>query len=200
MNQVGAIKKEIERLKDWTDANFISNDFYDGAMGALLSLTSFIESLEKEQFAGETMMEKDKIDTAFTRMMEKEQEPKGYDEAYLKEKIALAKKNGSWKEEQPEGLDSEEDNLARFAMYWYGDDKRRVYLSNVFVGESMRHKGEGTFILNAAEAIAKMAFADEILLKVKKGSFAYDWYKRHGYVDDETDEEDKTMIWMKKEV
>ena len=33
---------------------------------------SFIESLEKEQFASETMREKDKIDTAFTRMMEKE--------------------------------------------------------------------------------------------------------------------------------
>ena len=64
----------------------------------------------------------------------------------------------------------------------------------------MRHKGEGTFILNAAEAIAKMAFADEILLKVEKGSFAHKWYKRHGYVDDEPDEEDKTMIWMKKEV
>ena len=149
MKQIEAIKKEIERLKDWTDANFISNDFYDGAMGALLSLTSFIESLEKEQH---------------------------------------------------QGLDSEEDNLARFAMYWYGDDKRRVYLSNVFVGEGMRHKGEGTFILNAAEAIAKMAFADEILLKVEKCSFAYDWYKRHGYVDVEPDEEDKTMIWMKKEV
>ena len=125
---------------------------------------------------------------------------KGYDEGQIDAFDLILSFIEALKKKQPQGLDSQEDNLARFAMYWYGDDKRRVYLSNVFVGEGMRHKGEGTFILNAAEAIAKMAFADEILLKVKKGSFAYDWYKRHGYVDVEPDEEDKTMIWMKKEV
>ena len=58
------IKAEIERrMKDTKDHQ---------VFGALNEIYSFIESLEKEQCAGETMMEKDKIDTAFTRMMEKE--------------------------------------------------------------------------------------------------------------------------------
>ena len=102
-------------------------------------------------------------------------------------------------EDEPQELDSEEDNLARFAMYWYGDDDS-MFLSNVFVGKDMRHHGCGNFILEVADEVANMYNADRIYLKTKKGSFAHKWYKRHGYVDDETDEEDKTMIWMKKEV
>ena len=98
-----------------------------------------------------------------------------------------------------QGLDSQEDNLARFAMYWYGDDDS-MFLSNVFVGKDMRHHGWGNFILGVADEVANMYNADRIYLKTRKGSFAHKWYKRHGYVDDETDEEDKTMIWMKKEV
>lgn len=40
--------------------------------------------------------------------------------------------------------------------------------------------------------------ADSICLKVKQDSFVYEWYKRHGYSDLCTDEEDKDFMWMVK--
>ena len=66
MNQIEVIKAEIERRLKQYDPDYVS------AGKELKALLSFIESLEQEQFAGETMMENDKIDTGFTRMMEKE--------------------------------------------------------------------------------------------------------------------------------
>ena len=204
--QIRLEKNSIASLGDFGQSSLIN---------ALENLLSFIESLEKEQpkkinvtgddFAWIDELKHDlehpeELDKKVAEALKKKKEqPKGYDEAYLKEKIALAKKNGSWEEEQPQGLDSEDDNLARFAMYWYGDGDS-MFLSNVFVGKDMRHHGCGNFILEAADEVANMYNADRIYLKTKKGSFAHKWYKRHGYIDDEPDEEDKTMIWMKKEV
>lgn len=92
------------------------------------------------------------------------------------------------------------ENTFRFAMYQYVDDPEIIYLSNVFVKPEYRGIGLGDGILNAADRIAKDKGTNIIFLKVKKGSSAHNWYKRHGYVDDEPDEENKTMIWMKKEV
>jgi len=92
------------------------------------------------------------------------------------------------------------ENTFRFAMYQYDDDPDIIYLSNVFVSSEYRGIGLGDGILNAADRIAENKGAKTIFLKVKKGSFAHNWYKRHSYADDQIDEEDNTMIWMKKEV
>ena len=71
MTDLEKVKAEIERLKE--REYYDIHDEYDGFVrNALDKLLSFIDSLEKEQFTGETMMEKDNIDAAFTKMMEKE--------------------------------------------------------------------------------------------------------------------------------
>ena len=56
----------------------------------------------------------------------------------------------------------------------------------------------GNAILNAADRIAKKMNADSICLKVKRDSFVYEWYKRHGYSDLCADDEDKEFMWMVK--
>lgn len=76
--------------------------------------------------------------------------------------------------------------------------KKTIYLSNVFVDEERRKEGIGNSILNAADKIAKKMNADSICLKVKRESFVHEWYKRHGYSDLCTDEEDKEFTWMVK--
>ena len=67
MTQLEQIKKKIEQRIEQVE-DFKENPVAD----ELRYLLSFIDSLEKEQFAGETMMEKDKIDAAFTGMLEKD--------------------------------------------------------------------------------------------------------------------------------
>ena len=78
MNQIEKICAEIERRIQHAKDNPQRYPDATSSIWSLQGILSFIESLEKEQFAGETMMEKDKIDTAFTKMIEKEQpeEPK----------------------------------------------------------------------------------------------------------------------------
>lgn len=89
------------------------------------------------------------------------------------------------------------DKSFRFAMYKYDDDPSTVYLSNVYVEESKRGQGMGNIILNSADEIAKRANALSICLKAKIGSFAYKWYKRHGYTDFEKEND---YMWMEKKI
>ena len=105
------IKAEIERLKRKNEP-FLS-DFEKGVVEGnndlAEELLSFIESLEKEQIpewcgypkelrcmslANGYVNGKDFCKSCDAYKGEK----KGYDEAYLQEKIALAKNNGSWRE------------------------------------------------------------------------------------------------------
>ena len=96
-------------------------------------------------------------------------------------------------------ISSNPKGIFRFAIYRYDDDKKKtIYLSNVFVDEERRKEGIGNSILNAADKIAKKMNADSICLKVKRESFVHEWYKRHGYSDLCTDEEDKEFTWMVK--
>lgn len=92
------------------------------------------------------------------------------------------------------------DKSFRFALYKYDDDADTIYLSNVFVKKDKRGQGYGNVILNSAEKTAKKMGASIICLKVKNGSFAHQWYVRHGYTDFTNDEEDPSYIWMKKEI
>ena len=88
--------------------------------------------------------------------------------------------------------------IFRFAIYGYDDDKKTIYLSNVFVDEEHRREGFGNSILNVADKIAKKMNADSICLKAKIDSFVHEWYKRHGYSDLCIDEENKEYTWMVK--
>ena len=88
--------------------------------------------------------------------------------------------------------------IFRFAIYRYDDDKKTIYLSNVFVDEEHRREGFGNSILNVADKIAKKMNADSICLKVKRESFVHEWYKRYGYSDLCVDDEDKEFMWMVK--
>ena len=84
-----------------------------------------------------------------------------------------------------------------FAMYRYDDDPSTVYLANVFVEESQRGKGFGNIILNSADEIAKRVNASSICLRAEIGSFAHQWYKRHGYTDFE---KENKFMWMEKKI
>jgi predicted GNAT family acetyltransferase len=94
------------------------------------------------------------------------------------------------------------DGSFRFAIYRYDDDSDTIYLSNVFVSEENRGQGYGNTILNIVDDIAKGMGATTICLTVKKGSFAHQWYERHGYEDfcDNEDEGYVGHIWMKKQL
>ena len=94
------------------------------------------------------------------------------------------------------------DDTFRFAIYRYDDDMDTVYLSNVFVKEDSRGQGYGNTILDIVDKVAEVMGATTICLTVKKGSFAHEWYKRHGYEDfcDNEDEDYVSYIWMKKQL
>ena len=89
-------------------------------------------------------------------------------------------------------------DIFRFAIYRYNDDKKIVYLSNVFVSKEHRKQGLGNSILNTADKVAKKLKANTICLKVKQNTFAHEWYGRHGYSDLSIDEEESQFIWMAK--
>lgn len=92
------------------------------------------------------------------------------------------------------------DNSFRFALYKYDDDSNSLYLSNVFVEESNRRQGLGNHILSLVNDFAKKINVKEIFLKVKKGTFMCQWYKKNGYEYFSNDETDSNYIWMVKEV
>ena len=92
------------------------------------------------------------------------------------------------------------DGSFRFAIYRYDDDIETIYLSNVFVSEEYRGKGYGNLILDAADKVAKEMGAKTIGLKVMKGSFAHQWYERHGYCDLTADKENPKFVWMTKSI
>ena len=86
----------------------------------------------------------------------------------------------------------------RYCIYTYNDDQETGYLSNVRVNKNSRGQGLGNQILiNAEENIKKLGMK-LIILKVKNtNTFAYDWYKRHGYRELESEHE---YTWMKKDL
>ena len=97
-------------------------------------------------------------------------------------------------------MTSEPQDIFRFAIYRYNDDKETVYLSNVFVGKEHRKQGLGNIILNTADNVAKKLKANTICLKVKQDSFVHEWYGRHGYSDLSLDDEEPQFIWMRKKI
>ena len=152
MTQIEAIKKEIERLKERAEKHELlekfgykygdSRTYETGLADAFDWILSFIESLEQKSQCDGCVNDKGCVTCVDWNM--KETQPKGYDEAYLQEKIDLAKKNGSWREglekEQPEEpkikgwAARDEDGILTFSFkkperaqngdvgYWFGGD------------------------------------------------------------------------------
>ena len=101
---------------------------------------------------------KEQLTPVLLSLMQKEQQPAEWSEEYR-----------------------EEDLRTRFAFYTYKDEDDALYLSNLFVEEASRNKGFGAKILKAAEKVAETIGASRICLKVKQGSPANVWYRKHGY-------------------
>ena len=56
---------------------------------------------------------------------------------------------------------------------------------NISVHESARELGYGSEMLNYLESLAKTLNLSEVYLTVEKHSWAYYWYRRSGYEEDE---------------
>ena len=83
---------------------------------------------------------------------------------------------------------------------YHYDEKRKIFLADVIIAFEYRGKGYGNCILDATDNVAKEMGAKTIGLKVKKGSFAHQWYSRHGYSYLTDDEENPQFVWMTKSV
>ena len=85
---------------------------------------------------------------SFIESLEKEQKPKGYDESYLQEKIDLATKNGSWRENPEKEQDVEKD------LQWAAME----YVSNTAREATSARGWETDDIVNAYKAGYKFRF------------------------------------------
>lgn len=97
---------------------------------------------------------------------------------------------------------SNEDNSIRFALYTYNDDNETIYLSNLFVNESLRKNGYGNRIIEWVFDYAKSRSFKTIILNVVKNSWMEKWYERKGfeYLEDCEDDEYKGNVWLKKDL
>lgn len=94
-----------------------------------------------------------------------------------------------------------QDNTVRFAIYFYYDDLKTIYFSNLFIDEKHRNKGYANKILEYVFAYAKQHNYTSVILNVIKNSWMEDWYKRKGFhfVIDCVDDY-KGNVWLKKEI
>lgn len=90
----------------------------------------------------------------------------------------------------------------RFALYYYDDDKNRLFLSNVDIWKEYQGKGLGNELLKKsieeAYKFSKKFGFKELFLYCKKSSFVHDWYKKFGFKDFKEYEKDSNYIWMRK--
>ena len=95
-------------------------------------------------------------------------------------------------------LYSNSDNTLRFALYVYSDDEDKLYLSNVFVDESIRKQGWGNQILKYVRRYAATHCSTSLTLNVVKDSWQKEWYERKGfkYVSDYKE----NKVWLRYEI
>lgn len=90
------------------------------------------------------------------------------------------------------------DNVSSGSIYWYLDDKYKVYLANIAVSKEERQKGFGNRVLNNLERIAAILEAKEIYLTTERNSIPHKWYERKNYIYVQDNEIIKDFIWLKK--
>lgn len=90
----------------------------------------------------------------------------------------------------------------RFALYWYDDDKTRLYLANVDIWKGFRGRGLGNELLGKAleeaRGLSKRLGFRELFLNCGKSSFAHGWYEKFGFEDFKAHERDPGRVWMVK--
>lgn len=146
------IKAEVEKRLKLYDPDYVS------AGKELKRILFFIESLEQKSQCDGCVNDKGCVTCVDGNM--KETQPKGFDEAYLQEKIDLAKKNGSWRE----GLEKESEvDLEKEVELWYDEyagNKRFDWLGFA------RHFYE--LGLSQKESLEQEQFADETMMEKDK--------------------------------
>ena len=108
-----------------------------------------------------------------------------------KKSSTTADKNGEWKIEFNPG---EAGGPFELKLACASDS---IVFSDVYVGEDIRGKGNGTKILKVVDTIAKKMGAKCICLKVLSNSMSENWYKNNGYCYHMSDGE---YNWLKKYV
>jgi len=76
----------------------------------------------------------------------------------------------------------EESGNAYARTYWYDDDETVVFLEGLHVNKEFRRNGIASQLLDLHIQIARDNHASS-QLKVKEGTWVYEWYKRKGYKD-----------------
>lgn len=93
------------------------------------------------------------------------------------------------------------DNTIRFALYFYYDDLKTIYFSNLFIDKKYRNKGYADKILEYIFTYAKRHKYTSIILNVIKNSWMENWYKRKGfYFIADCGDDYEGNVWLKKEL
>lgn len=90
------------------------------------------------------------------------------------------------------------NDIAKASLYNYNDNRKIFYIANLNVKKEHRRKGYGLMLLKALESMAKSSYGDVVMLRCLRKSWKYNWYKREGYVDYQSD--DNKYIWMVKKI
>lgn len=90
----------------------------------------------------------------------------------------------------------EKSGVAMARVYWYCDDETAVYLDWLSVACESRNKGIATKLQVVREKIGKIVGAKYCRLLVEKSKWMHGWYKRRGYTDYQT--HDDEWVWMQK--
>lgn len=112
---------------------------------------------------------------------------------YYRGKVAAYEEANSYlkklRDEEPD-----ETKVSRFALYWYADEPGKVYLSNLFVPEDQRGKGDGSKALKIAIRAAVNLGAEWLYLRPASAEVVA-WYMRRGF-----EPCDKDLVWMRRNI
>lgn len=112
---------------------------------------------------------------------------------YYRGKVAAYEEANSYlkklRDEEPD-----ETKVSRFALYWYADDPGKVYLSNLFVPEDQRGKGEGSKTLKTAIRAAVLLGAEWLYLRPASAEVVA-WYMRRGF-----EPCNKDSVWLRRRI
>lgn len=107
---------------------------------------------------------------------------------------------------------TEHDGVGRFITrnsndafcltFQYSDDcyKNILYISRIAVADSVKQKGYGSELLKYCDELGKDLGVEKLRLSVIDDSWQHLWYKNHGYIDVELDEQNNNYIWMEKQL
>ena len=69
-----------------------------------------------------------------------------------------------------------------YVRYWYKGPE--AVIGEFFIKSDVQHEGLGTTFMNALKKKAKENFISSIVLQTQKSNYAYDFYIKNGFVED----------------